>query len=38
MKTPSEWRYGTPDEKRLLARCLDIVLVFNNVRTEGIRI
>ena len=26
MKSLSEWQYGTPDEKRLLERCRDIVV------------
>ena len=28
MKRLSEWRYGTPDEKKLLARCRDIVVAI----------
>ena len=26
MKNLAEWQYGTPDEKRLLERCRDIVV------------
>lgn len=28
MKRLSEWQYGTPDEKRLLERCRDIVVAI----------
>ena len=28
MKSLSEWQYGTPEEKRLLERCRDIVVAI----------